>query len=71
MIAELFQRRHLRANRNYLTEHLHLGSATLDGESSRPRRLETDEQHQIFSVRQALHQVVQYASAGDRTADTQ
>ena len=68
VIAELFQGRHLRANRNLLTENLHLGGAILDGEPASAWRLEADEQYQVLRVGKPLHQVMQHAPAGNHPA---
>ena len=58
MVAELFQRRDLRAHRNDLAEDLHLARAVLDLAAARSHRLVADEQHKVARVRQALDQVV-------------
>src|SRR5271157_6445569 len=68
VVAELLQRGDLRADGNLLAKHLHLGRAVLDGESSRTRRLEADEQYQVSRIGEAQHQVVQYASTRDHAA---
>src|SRR5271157_3277762 len=65
MVAELLQRGDLRADGDLLTKDLDCLCTALDSESSRPRRLKADEEHQVSRLRQALHQVMQYASAGD------
>src|SRR6516165_8369882 len=68
MIAELFQGSHLSLHGNLLSEYLDFLRAVLDVESSRAGRLKSDEQDEVSRVRQALDQVMQYASAGCHAA---
>ena len=63
MIAELLERRHLRAHGNDLSENLDLGRPVLDLASARAFRLEPDKQHQVLGVRQPLQEMVLYAAS--------
>src|ERR1035438_1842561 len=68
MIAVLFERGHLRADRNELAEDLHLGRAAFDDGSARSWSLKSDKDHQIFRVGQTLRHVMQNSSARNHPA---
>src|SRR5260370_9562858 len=70
VIAELFKRSYMGANRNFLGINPHRLSAVLDDGPARARRLKANEDHLIARIGQAEKQVVQDASSGHHAAST-
>src|SRR5205085_8603691 len=68
VIAELLESCDLRANRDHLTENLYFVCAALDDVPARPRRLEADEDDQVFGIGEALREMVQNATSRSHSA---
>src|SRR5579871_1244504 len=68
MVAELLERRDLRANGHKVSVNLYLVRPGLDREAASSGRLEANEQNEIPGIRQSLREMMQDASAGDHAA---
>src|SRR5437762_10542719 len=68
VVAELFERGHLRPDGDYLSEYLHFRRAAFYRGAASSRRLETDEDDRILWIRKSLREVMLNASAGHHAA---
>src|SRR6266699_1327659 len=68
VVAELFERGHLRPDGDYLAEYLHFRRAAFYRGAARSRRLESDEDDRILWIRKSLREVMLEASARHHAA---
>ncbi len=68
MVAELFKRGDLSADRHEISEDLHFFRATLDRRAPRARRLKSDEENRVLRVAQTQREMMQDPSASHHAA---